>query len=186
MKNGEKEGFDVNDVSAYLREVKKWRVDLRRIAIGALQMPGVEDSERENLRRARKSLRSIHELVKIMGELPYTHAQAHALSHLWGTIGAAFVIGSRGIKNPLTEKFLQDKTAQSTAHARNAIPRIKHRDQIDEIVARHVAGCKNPKRAGSKAGIADKILAGVNADLKKELGIDPLSLDWLRKRIILS
>ena len=52
MKNEEKEGFDVNDVSAYLEVIQSWRDDLRDIATGALQMKGIEESERYNLQRA--------------------------------------------------------------------------------------------------------------------------------------
>jgi hypothetical protein len=132
------------------------------------------------------SLRSVDELVKIIGELPYAHAQAHALGQLWGAVGAAFIIGSRGIENPLTQKFLRDKTAQSTAQARSAIPRIKHRDQINEVVARHCAALwnRNPKRAKSKRGTAMDILVGVDSDLA-ELRIKPLGLDGLCRRIVL-
>ncbi len=52
MKNGEKKGFDVFDVPAYLREIKEWRVNLRAIARGALDMQGIEESERYNLQRS--------------------------------------------------------------------------------------------------------------------------------------
>jgi hypothetical protein len=185
-----REGFDVNDVSAYRRTIEKWRDDLRNIATRTLQMQGIEEGERYNLQRALDSLysrladgtitSSIDELVKIIGELPYAHAQAHALHQLWGAIGAAFVIGSRGIKNPLTEKFLRDSAAQ----ARNAKPRIRDRDQIRKVISRHVAGCKNRKRAGIKSAIAAEILAGVNSDLAK-LRIKPFKQDGLRKLIVL-
>ena len=178
MKNGEKKGFDVNDVSAYLGEIEKWRNDLRDMATGALQMQGIEETERDNLKRALNSLRSIDELVKIIGELPYTHAQAHALGQLWGAIGAAFIIGSRGVENPVTQKFLNDKLAKNAARARSA----KRSVEINEIVARHVAGCKNPKRVGNKAGTAAEILPEVNSDLEKS-GIKLLSKEGLRKRI---
>ncbi len=187
MKNGEKKGFDVFDVPAYLREIKEWRVNLRAIARGALDMQGIEESERYNLQRALKSLRSIHELVKIIGERPYAHDQAHALHQLWGAIGAAFIIGSRGIENPLTQKFLKDKTAQSTAQARNARPRTKDRDQINKVVARRCADrwAENPTRKKTKLGTAGDILEGVNADLK-ELGIDPFkNKDTLSNWIVL-
>jgi hypothetical protein len=137
-------------------------------------MQGIEESERDNLKRALNSLGSIGELVKVIGELPYTHAQAHALGQLWRAIGAAFIIGSRGIKNPLTQKFLNDNAAR----ARSA----KRTDEINEIVARRVTGCKNSKRVGNKAGTAAEELAGVNSDLEK-LGIKPLSKEGLRKRI---
>ena len=109
MKNAEKEGFDVNDVSAYLELIQSWRDDLRDMATGALQMQGIEESERDNLKRAVNSLYSIDELIKIIGELPYAHAQAHALGQLWGVIGAAFIIGNRGSENPVAQKFLKDK-----------------------------------------------------------------------------
>jgi hypothetical protein len=187
MKNGEKEGFDVSPpsfgVSAYREEIEKWRDDLRDIAARALQMQGVEDSERYNLQRALELLYSIDELVKIIGERPYAHVQAHALGRLWGTIGAAFIIGSRGIKNPLTQKFLEDKWAQSTAQARNALPRTRDRDQINAIVARHCAAYKNRKRAGNKRGTAEDILPGVNAELAESGIKPPLSLNALRKRV---
>jgi hypothetical protein len=184
MRNGEKKGFDVNDVSAYLGEIEKWRDDLRDMATGALQMQGIEESERYNLQRALDLLYSIDELVKIIGERPYAHVQAHALGRLWGAIGAAFIIGSRGIENPVTQKFLKDKAAQSAAQARNARPSIRDRDQINEVVAQHCAALrdKNAKRAGNKLGTAKDILPGVNSDLAK-LGIKPLGENGLRKRI---
>jgi hypothetical protein len=179
MKNGEKKGFDVNDVSAYVGEIEKWRDDLRDMATGALQMQGsIEESERDNLQRALDSLRSVDELVKIIGELPYTHVQAHALGHLWGAIGAAFIIGSRGVENPVTQKFLKDKMG---AQARSG----KHTKEINEVVARHCAAraaLKNAKRAGNKLGTAKLILEGVNSDLAK-LGIKPQSEEAVRARI---
>ena len=186
MKNGEKQGFDPNDVTAYLELIQSWRDDLRDMATGALQMQGIEESERYNLQRALDLLCSIDELVKIIGERPYAHAQAHALGQLWGAIGAAFIIGSRGIENPLTQKILKDKAAQSAAQARNARPSTRDRDQINEVVARHCAELweKNAKRAGNKLGTAKDILPGVNSDLAK-LGIKPLGLDGLCKRIVL-
>jgi hypothetical protein len=186
MRNGGKKGF-VPYIPAYLELIQLRRDDLRDKAAGALRMQGIEESERYNLQRAIDSLRSIDELVKLIGESPYTHVQAYALGHLWGAIGAAFIIGSRGIKNPLTQKFLKDKTAQSTAQARNARPSTRDRDQINEIVARHCADLwdKNAKRAGNKLGTAKDILPGVNSDLAK-LGIKPLGLDGLCKRIVLS
>jgi hypothetical protein len=190
MKNGEKEGFDVSPpsfgVSAYREEIEKWRNDFRDIAAGALEMQGIEESERDNLKRAVKSLRSIDELVKFIGERPYTHVQAYALSHLWGAIGAAFIIGSRGIENPLTQKFLKDKWAQSTAQARSAKPSIRNRDQINEVVTRHCADLwkKKPTRAGSKRGTAEDILEGVNSEMAKSR-IKPFSLEGLRKLIVL-
>jgi hypothetical protein len=184
MKNGEKKGFDVNDGSAYLGEIEKWRDDLRDMATGALQMQGVEDSERYNLKKALDSLRSVDELVKIIGELPYAHAQAHALGQLWRVIGAAFIIGSRGIENPITQKILKDKSTKRVAGARSAKPRIKERDQINAVVARHCADrwAENPKRKKTKSGTARDILDGVNADLVK-LRIEPLKHDGLLKRI---
>jgi hypothetical protein len=184
MKNGEKKGFDVNDVSAYLGEIEKWRDDLRDMATGALQMQGIEESERDNLKRAIDLLRSIDELVKIIGERPYAHAQAHALGQLWGAIGAAFIIGSRGIDNPLTQKILKDKSTKRVAGARSAKPRIKERDQINAVVARHCADrwAENPLRKKTKSGTARDILEVVNADLVK-LRIKPLSEEAVRKRI---
>jgi hypothetical protein len=200
MKNGKKKGFDVTPaakfgIKAYRREIKKWRDDLRNIATGALQMQGIEDCERDNLRRAldsllgpvldgRQSHGCVDELVKIIGELPYAQDQAYALSKLWSAIGAAFIIGSRGIENPLTEKFREDEAAQSAALARSAKPRIKECDQIDEVIARHCAAYKNPKRAGNKSGIAEDILSDVNSDLAR-LRIKPFSKEALRKRIVL-
>jgi hypothetical protein len=169
-----REGFDPS-VSAYLELIQSWRNDLRDMATGALQMQGVEDSERDNLQRALDSLRSIDELVKVIGELPYTHVQTFALSHLWGVIGAAFVIGNRGCENPVAQKFLKDKMG---AQARSG----KHTKEINEVVARHCAALKNAKRAGNKLGTAKDILLGVNSDLAK-LGIKPQSEEAVRARI---
>jgi hypothetical protein len=179
-----REGFD--EVSAYLEFIQKWHDDLRNIATSTLQMQGIEDGERDNLKRALNSLYSIDELVKIIGEHPSVCVQAHGFHNLWSIIAAAYVIGNRGAENPVTQKFLKDKTAQSTAQARSAKPSTRHRDQINEIVARHCAALwnKNAKRAGNKLGTAKDILPGVNSDLAK-LGIKPLGLDGLCKRIVL-
>jgi hypothetical protein len=180
MKNGEKEGFDVNDVSAYLELIQSWRDSLHDIATGALQMQGIEESERDNLKRALNSLYSIDELVKIIGEHPYTHVQAHGFHNLWSIIGAAFIIGSRGIENPLTQKILKDERAKSTARARSGKPSTRHRDQINEVVGRHSADHTNPRRQNANAKATD-ILEAVNSDLAK-LGIT-LTHESLRKKI---
>jgi hypothetical protein len=181
MRNGGKKG-SVPYIPAYLDLIQLRRDDLRDKAAGALQMQGIEESERDNLERALKLLGSIDELVKIIGESPCAHVQkAHALVHLWSAIGAVFIIGSRGIKNPITEKFLKD----SVAGARSAKPRIKERDQINAVVARHVADChaKNPLRKKTKSGTATDILEGVNADLVKLRIEPPLKHYGLLKRI---
>jgi hypothetical protein len=184
MRNGGKKGL-VPYGPAYRDLIQLRRDDLRGIATRALEMQGIEESERDNIERALDLLGSIDALVKILDKHPSHVQQAHALVHLWKVIGAVFVIGSRGIKNPLTEKFLKDKTAQSTAHARDGRKPTKHRGPIDKIIADHVADygkLKGPKRT-SKKGIAERIHAGVMADLKKKLGIGPFGPDWLRKRI---
>jgi len=166
--------------TTYLKFIRLWRRQLRDIATKALQMEGVEDGERDNLKRAIDLLRSIDELVKIIGERPYAHAQAHALGQLWGAIGAAFIIGSRGIENPLTQKFLKDKAAKSAARARSG----KRTEEIDKIIARRQAALcdKNPTRAGNPNGIARDIYPDVNSDLAKS-GIKRLSQEAIRKRI---
>jgi hypothetical protein len=177
MKNRGKKGL-VPYSPAYRDLIQLRRDDLRDNAAGVLQMQGIEESERDNLERALDLLGSIDALVKILDKHPSHVQQAHALVHLWKVIGAVFIIGSRGIKNPITEKFLKDKTAQSTARARDA----KRSAEINEVVARHVAGCKNSKRVGNKAGTAAEILTAVNADLA-ESGLGRLDKDALRKRI---
>ena len=99
-----------------------------------------------------------------------------------GAMGAVYIIGTRGTENPLTQKIRKDKAAQSTAKARNAIPRIRDGDRINKVIDRHCTAYKNRKRAGNKRGTAEDILPGVNAELV-ESEINPLSLDALRKRI---
>ena len=155
-----REGFDANDVSTYLELIQKWRDDLRDMATGALQMQGIEETERDNLKRALNSLGSIGELVKIIGELPYAHAQAHALGQLWGIIGAAFVIGSHAVKNPIIGKT-QTKQANKTKIARSQL--------IVKISIPHVRSLwqKKSKRRASLDGTAREILANVNEDLKR-------------------
>jgi hypothetical protein len=190
MKNEEKEGFDVSPpsfgVSAYREEIERWRDDLRDCATEALGFEGIEAGERENLERAIKLLRSIDQLVNLIGKRPYVHEQAHELSLLWGIIGATFIIANRGCENPVTEKFLRDEAAQGTAHARSALPRTRDHDQIDKVIVGHCADLwkKKPMRAESALGTAGDIREGVNAKLA-ELGIDPLTLEALRKRIVL-
>jgi hypothetical protein len=167
MRNGGKKD-SVPYGPAYLDLIRLRTDDLRDTASRTLQMPNIEEGERDNLDLALKSLGLIDELVKVIRKRP------DALVALWRAMGAVYIIGTRGTENPLTEKFRRDKTAQSTAHARNAKPSVRNRDQINEVVARHVAGCKNPKLVA---------LAGVNADLKK-LRLRPLpSKEALRKRI---
>jgi hypothetical protein len=118
-----REGFDPNDVSTYLELIQTWRDDLRGFATGALQIQGIGKSERKNLEKALDSLRSIDELVKIIGELPYTHVQTHALHQLWAVIGAAFVIGSRAVKNPVSGKL--GTAAGRSKAAENDEPRLE-------------------------------------------------------------
>ncbi len=160
MKNGEKQGFDPNDVTAYLELIQSWRDDLRDMATGALQMQGIEGSERKSLKRALDSLRSIDELVKLIGERPYAHVQAHALSQLWTVITAAFVIGSHAVKNPITGKT-QTKQANKTKTARSQL--------IVKISIPYVRSLwqKNPKHRASLDGTAREILANVNEDLNR-------------------
>jgi hypothetical protein len=160
MKNGEKEGFDVNDVSAYVGEIEKWRDDLRDMATGALQMKGIEESERYNLKKALDSLRSIDELVKIIGERPYAHVQAHALSHLWSVLGAAFVIGSRAVKNPISGK-IQTKKAHESKTMKSQCQR--------EIVGRCAASLweRKPIFWDNAEGTAAEILSLFNGELSK-------------------
>jgi hypothetical protein len=127
-----REGFDASDVSAYLELIQTWRDDLRDMATVTLEMLeniGGTERERDDLNRALDSLRSIDELVKIIGELPYAHARAHALHQLWAVIGASFVIGSRAVKNPVSGKVgtapgrsrLAEKRAPADQHIREAI-----------------------------------------------------------------
>ena len=179
MRNGGKK--DLVPYSPAYRDLIQLRSDdLRGIATRALEMPGIEESEQDNIERALKLLDSIDELVKILDKRPSHVQQAHALVHLWKVIGAVFIIGSRGIENPLTEKFRKDKRAQSTAHARNAKPSTKYRDQINKVVKRHSGDHTNPRRQNPNAKAID-ILEAVNSDLAK-LGIT-LTHESLRKKI---
>jgi hypothetical protein len=127
-----REGFDANDVSAYLELIQTWRDDLSDMATVTLEMLeniGGNKCERDDLDRALASLRSIDELVKIIGELSYTHVQTHALHQLWAVIGAAFAIGSRAVKNPVSGKLgtapgrskLAEKRKPSDKRIREAI-----------------------------------------------------------------
>jgi hypothetical protein len=180
MKNKEKEPFDVSPpsfgVSAYVGEIEKWRNDLRDIATGALQMQGIEESERYNLKRAINLLCSIDELVKVIGESPYAHAQAHALGQLWGAISAAFIIGSRGIKNPLTQKFLEDRMVRARGGKRT--------EEGDEIICKEARELyrRNATRVGNESGTAKDILLKVNSERKKR-GMEDTTDDAIRRRI---
>jgi hypothetical protein len=181
MRDGEKKGFDVNDVSAYLEEIEKWRDILQATLTSALTIEGIKESEQKELALAVNCIASIDHLAKIITELPHTHDQAYALSRLLSIIGAAFVAGKYDSESPIAQKV----RARWAAQARSAKPSTKHRDQINEVVARHCAALwdKNPKRARNKLGTAKDILPGVNSDLAK-LGIKPLGLDGLCKRIV--
>src|ERR1700681_194747 len=172
MKNGGKKLY----TPAYLDLIQVRTDNLRDTAKRTLQMPGIEEGERDNLDLALKRLGSIDALVKIIRKRP------DALVHLWKAMGAVYIIGTRGTENPLTQKIRKDKAAQSTAKARNAIPRIRDGDRINKVIDRHCTAYKNRKRAGNKRGTAEDILPGVNAELV-ESEINPLSLDALRKRI---
>jgi hypothetical protein len=172
MRNGGKKAEPYGP--AYLDLIRLRTDDLRDTANRTLQMPNIEESERDNLNLALKSLDLIDELVKVIRKRP------DDLVALWRVMGAVYIIGTRGTENPLTEKSRKD----SVAGARSAKPRIEHRDQINEVVARHCAALweKNAKLATTKKGTAAAILAEVNSDLAK-LGIEPLTEEALRKRI---
>jgi hypothetical protein len=155
------EGFDANDVSTYLELIQKWHDDLRDMATGALQIQGIGKSERKNLEKALNSLRSIDELVKIIGELPYTHVQAHAQHQLWAVIGAAFVIGSRAVKNPISGKIQTNKAHKSkTTKSRT----------VRDIVSRCAASFweRKPSFKDNPGGTATGIFDLVNGELPKE------------------
>ncbi len=163
-----REGFDANDVSAYLEEIEKWRDDLRDFATDALEMLeniGGNKCERDNLDRALASLRSIDELVKIIGELPYTHVQTHALHQLWAVIGAAFVIGSRAVKNPVSGTVV---TAPGRSKA------AEKREPDNERIRQAIAEAEKiypPDRRGNIKRIAQKA------------GIDPKTVRRHRKKM---
>jgi hypothetical protein len=139
-----RESFDANDVSAYLREIETWRDDLRDMATVTLEMLeniGGTKRERDDLGRALASLRSIDELVKIIGELPYTHVQTHALHQLWAVIGAAFVIGSRAVKNPVSGKVVT-----APGRSRLAEKRAPADQRIREAITEAAKSCPLPPR----------------------------------------
>ena len=177
MRNGGKKAEPYGP--AYRDLIQLRRDDLRDKAAGALQMQGIDESERENIERALKLLGSIDALVKILDKHPSHVQQARALVHLWKVIGAGFIIGSHGIKSPITDKF-------RTAHARNGRPRIRDHDQIQEVIDRHCDPLwkKKPTYAGNQLGTAKAIREGVNAELAT-LRIDPLGLHALAKKIVL-
>jgi hypothetical protein len=145
---------------------------------------GIEEIERDNIQRALDWLGSIDELVKIIDKRPSHVQQAHApLEHLWKVIGAAVIIGTRGIENPLTKKFRKDETDQRAAHARKNRKPTKHRDKIDTIVTDVVTACTNSSlRAGSATGIAEALHGKFSAKLKKKLRTKR-TVAWFRKRI---
>ena len=155
-----REGFDPNDVSTYLELIQFWRDGLRDKATWALQMQGIGESERYNLQRALDSLHSIDELIKIISERPYAHAQAHALGQLWAVIGAAFVIGSRAVKNPISGK-IQTKRAHESRAMESQCQR--------EIVGRCAASLweKKPIFLDNAEGTAKEIFSLVNGELLK-------------------
>jgi hypothetical protein len=144
-----REGFDPNDVCTYLELIELWRDHLRDMATGTLEMLeniGGTERERDDLNRALGSLRSIDELVKIIGGLPYTHAQTHALHQLWAVIGAAFVIGSRAVKNPVSGKV-------GTAAARSKA--AENRKPFQKALAEAQKAC--PPGKGQVKAIARKL-----------------------------
>lgn len=61
---------------------------------------------------------AVEELEKVIGEHPHASAQAHALTELWGALGAAFLIGNRAAENPITERIVRDEEEASAANAR--------------------------------------------------------------------
>jgi hypothetical protein len=139
-----REGFDANDVSTYLELIQKWHDDLRDFATVTLEMlknMGGNERERDDLNRALNSLRSIDELVKIIGELPYTHVQTHALHQLWAVIGAAFVIGSRAVKNPVS-----GKVGTAPGRSKLAEKRAPAGQRIREAITEAAKSCPLPPR----------------------------------------
>jgi hypothetical protein len=150
--------------TAYLEEIEKWRDDLRDMATVTLEMLekiGGNERERDDLNRALDSLRSIDELVKVIGELPYTHVQAHALGQLWAVIGAAFVIGSRAVKNPVSGK-VQTKGAHKSITTKS--------QHVRDIVERCAAPFweRKPSFRDNPGGTATGIFDLVNGELPKE------------------
>jgi hypothetical protein len=102
---------------------------------------------------------------------------SYGLSCVWNVVGAAFVVGSHGVKNPIKQR-LQKAGAQA---ARDA----KRSDDIDEVVHRHrdMLRARKPSFIGNDHGTAMQICEGVNADLAK-MGIKrPLSANAIRKRM---
>jgi hypothetical protein len=159
--------------AANLGKVETWRDDLRDMATVTLEMLeniGGNERERDDLNRASDSLRSIDELVKIIGELPYTHAQAHALGQLWAVIGAAFVIGSRAVKNPVSGKV-------GTAPGRSRVAE-NHAPQL-ELITKLITTAEKDCPPGR--GHATAVDNQVRVEMKK-LGYDVCEETVSRRR----
>jgi hypothetical protein len=108
--------------------------------------------------------------VKILQELPHEHEQAYALQCLWNAITASFVVGSRGVRNPVLEKL-------SAKRARAG----KRTPAFDSIVAqeRDALWSKKPRRRGNANATANEILDTVNKRLS-ESGMEPKTADAVR------
>ena len=152
-----RKGFDPR-APVYLELIQLRRNDLRDIAADALQMQGIEESERGNLERAMNSLRSIDGLAKLIGEHPYVHVQAHALHQLWGAIGAVFTSAAAASRTPShrnswrIEWFMPGAESERKRETRSFVK--KRRSAIEETPSARKA---SPLRPGkfSRGSIAN-------------------------------
>jgi hypothetical protein len=180
MKNGEKEGFDVNDVSAYLDQIQSWQDLLRTAATSAWKMDGIKDAERQELELAVRCAASVDHLAKVISGLPYTHEQAYALSKLLSIMGAAFIAGKYDSESPIAQKLLKDERVERMVRTRSG----KRTEEGDEIICKEAQELyrRNSTRVGNESGTAKDILLKVNSERKKR-GMEDTTDDAIRRRI---
>jgi hypothetical protein len=165
--------FDIHDAGAFRSKHRRWCDGHIALVETQADSMAIEKHEQAHLLQALHRLRyNVDELIQIIDKGLCTHDRDRALSHLYGIIGPAVTVGGRGVDNPITEKFLNDRLAKG----RNTIPRIRDRGLIQKVVNRYCAKLwkKKPMFVGNQLGTSKELFknGGVNAMLKR-LRIEP-------------
>jgi hypothetical protein len=143
---------------SYVGLVLEWQKHLREIANHTLKTAEPDEVDRADLEGAIRSLGYVDQLVKILQKLPYEHDRIYTLQCLWNAITAGFVVGSRGVSNPVLEKLTAKKMRDG-----------KRTDEFDNIVKyeRDSLWKRKPSFKNNRSGTAGEIQAAVNRRLRE-------------------
>ena len=128
---------------------------LAETALTSAALDKLTTDEKTALRKTVERLRgAVEEIEKVIAEHPHASVQAHALTELWGALGAAFLIGNRATLNPISERLDHQDKIERAAKARRA--KVPVSALIDQRIVDSVA--RLPKSSQVSAGAMAKAL----------------------------